>query len=138
MRHQSRVSSVALAVLATSAIASGDTEEAATRTPDSTRAPSTKSAVPVEVPLPLPPSDPSAVTLASALAPYERFVGTDAAPGEFPRTIRHATGEARIGRAPVGVVTLDTGNDQTWIGGIDYHAAFAVLEQIEGLFRETR
>jgi len=26
-------------------------------------------------------------------------------------------------------------DDQTWLGGIGYHAAFAVMDQVEGLFR---
>jgi hypothetical protein len=25
--------------------------------------------------------------------------------------------------------------DQTWLGGIGYHAAFTVMDQLEGLFR---
>ncbi|CAN5469036.1 iron-siderophore ABC transporter substrate-binding protein [soil metagenome] len=42
------------------------------------------------------------------MAPYEGF-GTDAAPGVFPRTIRHAMGEVTLESAPVKVVTLDVG-----------------------------
>jgi iron complex transport system substrate-binding protein len=45
---------------------------------------------------------------AKAVAPYEQF-GTDAAPGVFPRTIRHAMGETTLEQAPVRVVTLDVG-----------------------------
>jgi iron complex transport system substrate-binding protein len=46
--------------------------------------------------------------LESVLAPYRQF-GTDAKPGEFPRTIKHAMGETRIATAPTRVVALDTG-----------------------------
>ncbi len=45
---------------------------------------------------------------AKAVAPYEQF-GTDAAPGVFPRTIRHAMGETTLEQAPVRVITLDVG-----------------------------
>lgn len=60
------------------------------------------------VPAAKPSSSAKAVSIASATAPYATF-GTDAAPGEFPRTVRHAMGETRLDRMPVRVVTLDTG-----------------------------
>lgn len=81
-----------------------------------------------EVPPPRPSPKPNAVSIASATAPYARF-GTDAAPGVFPRTVRHAMGETRIERAPVRVVTLDTGELDTAVelgirpvGTVDYGA----------------
>ncbi len=95
----------------------------------------------------VPPARPStksnAVTIASATAPYARF-GTDAAPGVFPRTVRHAMGETRIERAPVRVVTLDTGELDTAIelgvkplGTVDYGAdglpAYFAPREVEGV-----
>ncbi|MGC4105286.1 MAG: iron-siderophore ABC transporter substrate-binding protein [Thermomicrobiales bacterium] len=50
----------------------------------------------------------TAVPEAVAFAPYADF-GTDAAPGVFPRTIRHAFGETTIEKQPERVVVLDTG-----------------------------
>jgi iron complex transport system substrate-binding protein len=58
------------------------------------------------VPAPSPGGD-SATTSASVLAPYEAF-GTDAAPGVFPRTVRHAMGETVIETRPQRVVVLDS------------------------------
>jgi len=49
-----------------------------------------------------------AVPVAIALAPYAQF-GTDAAPGVFPRVIRHAFGETTIEKRPERVVVLDSG-----------------------------
>jgi len=60
------------------------------------------------VPEPTVSPDPDAVTMADALAPYEGF-GTDAAPGAFPRTIRHAMGETTLETTPRRIVTLDPG-----------------------------
>lgn len=53
-------------------------------------------------------SAPDAEPYEHATAPYEQF-GTDAAPGVFPRTIRHAMGETTLEVAPQRVVTLDVG-----------------------------
>lgn len=49
-----------------------------------------------------------AVPEAKAFAPYADF-GTDAAPGVFPRTVRHAFGETVLEKQPERVVVLDTG-----------------------------
>jgi iron complex transport system substrate-binding protein len=46
--------------------------------------------------------------LANVLAPYAAF-GTTAAPGAFPRVIRHALGETTVAAAPTKVIVLDTG-----------------------------
>lgn len=95
----------------------------------------------------MPPARPStksnAVSIASATAPYARF-GTDAGPGVFPRTVRHAMGETRIERAPVRVVTLDTGELDTAVelgvkpvGTVDYGAdglpAYFEPKEVEGV-----
>jgi len=96
-----------------------------------------------EVPPPRPSTKPNAVSIASATAPYTRF-GTDARPGVFPRTVRHAMGETRIERAPVRVVTLDTGELDTAVelgikpvGTVDYGAdglpAYFKPAEIEGV-----
>ena len=50
----------------------------------------------------------NAVSYATATAPYANF-GTDAAPGEFPREVRHAFGTTRIEKQPERVVVLDSG-----------------------------
>lgn len=79
---------------------------------------------------PVPPAAPSTATNAmpydKALAPYARF-GTDAAPGDFPRTIRHAMGETTVKAAPARVVVLDTGELDAMVelgikpvGAVDY------------------
>jgi iron complex transport system substrate-binding protein len=96
-----------------------------------------------EVPPARPSTKANAVTIASATAPYSRF-GTDAAPGAFPRTVRHAMGETRVERAPVRVVTLDTGELDTAVelgmkpvGTVDYGAdglpAYFDPREIEGV-----
>jgi iron complex transport system substrate-binding protein len=54
----------------------------------------------------------TAVPLGPAIAAYAKY-GTDAAPGVFPRTIRHALGEARITAPPSRLVVLDTGEMDT-------------------------
>ena len=57
---------------------------------------------------------PEAVPLGPAVAAYARY-GTDAAPGVFPRTVRHALGSTVIPAAPRRVVALDTGEMDTAI-----------------------
>jgi iron complex transport system substrate-binding protein len=66
---------------------------------------------------------------ALALAPYGNF-GTDAAPGVFPRTMRHAMGETTIKAAPARVVVMDTGELDAMVevgikpvGAVDYGVA---------------
>lgn len=105
--------------------------------------PSETTVAAAEVPPPRPSTNPKAVTIASALAPYDGF-GTDAAPGRFPRTVRHAMGETTVEKAPVRVVTLDTGELDTMVelgirpvGAVDYGAdglpAYFAPEDIEGV-----
>jgi iron complex transport system substrate-binding protein len=53
-------------------------------------------------------SSPTAVPYEPAVVIYNAY-GTDAAPGVFPRTVRHAMGETTIKAAPQRVVVLDTG-----------------------------
>ncbi len=137
MLHPRRRAVVILAALVAMASgACGGSDEPATQQ-------DARATAPTEVPAPLPSSNPKAVTIASALAPYDRF-GTDAAPGEFPRTIRHAMGETRIERAPARVVTLDTGELDTMVelgikpvGVVDYGAdglpAYFEAKDIEGV-----
>lgn len=48
------------------------------------------------------------VAQAAAAAEYDDF-GTDAAPGVFPRVVRHANGETEIPARPERVVVLDSG-----------------------------
>jgi iron complex transport system substrate-binding protein len=61
-----------------------------------------------EVPEATAPTAEGAAPLAQVLAPYADY-GTDAAPGEFPRTIHHAMGDTTIEQQPVRVIVLDTG-----------------------------
>ncbi|MGH9153611.1 MAG: ABC transporter substrate-binding protein [Acidimicrobiales bacterium] len=122
-----RVRALALAVASVLVLAACGGEG----TPRSATAPGQSAPTPPgapEVPPPRPSTKPNAVSIASATAPYPRF-GTDAAPGVFPRTIRHAMGETRIERAPLRVVTLDTGELDTAVelgvkpvGTVDYGA----------------
>ncbi|MDP9441213.1 MAG: iron-siderophore ABC transporter substrate-binding protein [Actinomycetota bacterium] len=135
---------VAIASLAFAAFAAcGGSDDAANRTAEREGAPAATTIEALAVPPPRPSSNPKAVTIASGLAPYERF-GTDAAPGQFPRTIRHALGETRIERAPARVVTLDTGELDTMVelgikpvGVVDYGAdglpAYFDPKEIEGV-----
>lgn len=69
---------------------------------------------------------PSAVPYEPAVAPYASY-GSDAAPGVFPRTIRHAMGETTLKSEPKRVVVLDTGEldavfelGLTPVGTLDY------------------
>lgn len=55
-------------------------------------------------------------------------LGTDAAAGEFPRTIRHAMGETRIEVRPTRVVTLDTGEPDALLALGVVPVAIAVTE----------
>lgn len=64
------------------------------------------------VPPPTASTAANAVPLGPVIAQYERY-GTDAAPGIFPRTVRHALGETRIPAEPKRVITLDTGEMDT-------------------------
>lgn len=133
---------VFVALVAAASGACGGSDDPVT-SEDAEVAPTTTAATPDQVPPPLPSSNPKAVTIASALAPYDRF-GTDAGPGKFPRTIRHAMGEARVEKAPVRVVTLDTGELDTMVelgikpvGVVDYGAdglpAYFDPEEIAGV-----
>lgn len=133
-----------LAALVTATLgACGDSTETATPRDDGREPAAASAGGSVEVPAPLPSSNPKAVTIASALAPYDRF-GTDAAPGEFPRKVRHAMGETRIERSPARVVTLDTGELDSMVelgikpvGVVDYGAdglpAYFDPKEIEGV-----
>lgn len=62
-----------------------------------------------------PPVPPATKSSAATAVPYEPTVaiydryGSDAAPGVFPRTVRHAMGETTLKAAPQRVVVLDTG-----------------------------
>jgi iron complex transport system substrate-binding protein len=66
------------------------------------------------VPTPTVSTQAGAVPLGPAIAAYAKY-GTDAAPGVFPRTIRHALGETTIAKAPLKVVALDTGEMDTLV-----------------------
>src|SRR5690606_22707742 len=61
-----------------------------------------------DVPAPVPSTAPDAVPMAAQMDPYAGY-GTDAAIGEWPRTIRHAMGETVIESPPQRVITLDPG-----------------------------
>lgn len=95
----------------------------------------------------VPPATPAtaagAVPYATAVAPYDAF-GTDAKPGVFPRTIRHAMGETTLDKKPVRVVTLDTGELDAMaelgikpVGAVDYGAdglpKYFAPSEIEGV-----
>lgn len=65
--------------------------------------------------------------MAERLAPFEGY-GTDAAPGEFPRTIRHENGETVLESKPESVVALELGTIDTLsllgmppVGIVDYN-----------------
>lgn len=79
------------------------------------------------VPDALPSTNADALGVAGAAAEYDDF-GTDAAYGEFPRTIRHAMGETVIEAQPVRVVVLDSGETDsvtqlglTPVGALEYN-----------------
>lgn len=62
-----------------------------------------------------------------ALAPYKNY-GTDAAPGVFPRTIRHENGETTLESKPERVIALELGTIDTLsllgmppVGIVDYN-----------------
>ncbi len=61
-----------------------------------------------DVPAPVPSDAADAVPMAAQMDPYAGY-GTDAAVGEWPRTIRHAMGETVIDAPPLRVITLDPG-----------------------------
>lgn len=72
---------------------------------------------------------PDATSEADAFAPYEAY-GTDAAPGQFPRVVRHAYGETTVERQPEGIVALDAGELDTVmylgltpVGAVEFDAA---------------
>lgn len=132
----------AVAALSVVVVACGDDASERAEGSNDTTASTVPAGVP-QVPDPTPSSAPDAVSMESAFAPYESF-GTDAAPGEFPRTIRHAMGETTIERAPVRVVTLDTGELDAMVelgvkpvGVVDYGAdglpTYFDPETIEGV-----
>ena len=60
------------------------------------------------VPEPTKSTAANAVPYGPAVAAYDAY-GTDAAPGVFPRTIRHATGTVQLAKKPERVLPLDSG-----------------------------
>ncbi|MBW3669020.1 MAG: iron-siderophore ABC transporter substrate-binding protein [Actinobacteria bacterium] len=139
MLHRTRLRLLTpLLALALVTAACGDSDE------DAAASPRRSSGGPVPtVPAARPSTSPGAVSIAAAVAPYERF-GTDAEPGQFPRVVRHALGETRVEKEPVRVVTLDTGEldamaelDVKPVGVVDYGAdglpAYFDPAEIEGV-----
>ncbi|HYI14993.1 MAG TPA: ABC transporter substrate-binding protein [Thermomicrobiales bacterium] len=95
------------------------------------------------VPEPLPSSNPEALGVAEAVAAYDDF-GTDAAPGVFPRTIRHAMGETTLETQPVRVVVLDSGELDSVVrlglkpvGALEYDPDLLPDYLVEGLTEAT-
>ncbi|MGH2584665.1 MAG: ABC transporter substrate-binding protein [Dehalococcoidia bacterium] len=93
----------------------GNTVAPAAVAPAATSAPALRLLPASPTDLGAPAAPPAAAATTSTAVPYEPTVavyakyGTDAAPGVFPRTIRHAMGETTIKAAPQRVVVLDTG-----------------------------
>lgn len=88
-----------------------------------------------DVPVPVPSDAADAVPMAAQMDPYAGY-GTDAAPGEWPRTIRHAMGETVIESPPQRVITLDPGELDAAIqlgivpvGAAEY-AAYALTDYV--------
>jgi iron complex transport system substrate-binding protein len=74
-----------------------------------------------------------------AVAAYAPF-GTDAAPGVFPRTIRHATGTTELKTKPTRVLPLDSGELDTVVqlglkpvGYLDYNPALMPAHLVTAL-----
>ncbi|HEY8600668.1 MAG TPA: iron-siderophore ABC transporter substrate-binding protein [Thermomicrobiales bacterium] len=74
-----------------------------------------------------------------AVAAYDPF-GTDAAPGVFPRTIRHATGTTEIKTKPERILPLDSGELDAVVqlglkpvGYLDYNAALMPAHLVTAL-----
>jgi|GEM_PF-131548 len=95
------------------------------------------------VPEPLPSANAEAIGVAEAVAAYDEF-GTDAAPGVFPRTIRHAMGETTIESQPVRVVVLDSGELDSVVrlgvkpvGALEYDHSLLPDYLVEGLSEAT-
>ncbi len=96
-----------------------------------------------DTPDPLPATNPDAQSVAEAIAEYDGL-GTDAAPGVFPRTIRHAMGETTIESKPQRVVVLDSGEEDSVIrmglkpvGALEFQAELLPDYLLEGLSEAT-
>lgn len=96
-----------------------------------------------EVPEPAVSTADRAVPVAEAIAVYDDF-GTDAGPGVFPRTIRHAMGETTLEARPMRVVVLDSGELDSVIrlglppvGALDYDPDLMPDYLLEGLADAT-
>ena len=84
----------------------------------------------------------TAVPHDAAVAAYDTF-GTDAAPGVFPRTIRHATGSTEIKAKPARILPMDSGELDTVVnlglkpvGYLDYDEKLMppyLVEALKGL-----
>lgn len=88
-----------------------------------------------DVPEPVPSTAADAVPMAAQMDPYADY-GTDAAPGEWPRTIRHAMGETVLESPPLRIITLDPGELDAAIqlgvipvGAAEY-AAYALTDYV--------
>jgi iron complex transport system substrate-binding protein len=94
------------------------------------------------VPEPSVSTSETAVPFAKAFEPYAAF-GTDAAPGVFPRDVRHAFGTTTIEKQPERVIVLDSGelDAAIFLGVIPVGAAeylssglpSYVAERVEGI-----
>ena len=87
MHQLRRLAGAARAAAAFAAGGSAGPVSDAVTGPPTTAAPAAR-----ELPPPRPSTNPKAVPIAAALAPYANL-GTPAAPGRSPRTVRHAMGE---------------------------------------------